>query len=1077
MEPIAAPLAIPHTEIFKLHSRPGSSNVLYLDFDGHIITGTRWNSGHSSSTGIDPHPALPYDPSNNDSPDNVANFTALELDNIGEIWHRMAEDFAPYDIDITTEEPASFTSTTGRVLFTHDVDFNGNNMPAFGAGGVAWINVFGTGNYVSLYSPALVYYTNVSGGAPGNNAEAGSHEFGHNISLGHDGISGGATYYGGHGSGFIRWGPIMGGSYGDHVSQWSQGEYTNANNTEDDVAIIAGDLGFVSDDHGNTSGAATELVVAGTGDILVSSPETDPHNLMPENKGVINSRTDVDWFYVDVAAGDINLVATPAWHSFCCNGHRGANLDIEMTLYDSALVQQDYSQPADDTFASVSLVAAPAGRYYIRIDGVGSANYTDYNSMGMYFIEGTVEPVDPDITKPSPDPMTFAIAPAATGPFSIEMTATTATDDSGFVEYQFQCTSSAGGGCSTSPWQSSTYYEATGLDSSTQYSYVVRARDSSLNTTDDSTPPQSATTDPEPPNAPSNLIASVITQTSITLSWTDNASDEDNYKVERSLTGAAPWTVLSDTLPPDTTSYPDSGLNDNTTYYYRVSATNSVGASGFASGNFTTLPLPPNGPPTNLAAVAVSGSQIDLSWTDGSTNEDDFEIQRSLDGADWGTLSALIAAANATSISNTGLNAGTTYYYRIRARNGGGNSSFDGPVNATTDYPCTASKAMPANQWFFFSLPCMPPDSRASQIFATGPAAGDYGATWILYVYDNDVGGSSPGYAVVGADTNLQAGVGYQYYATSAHNVTVEGDFNSSSTFNIAENLDPGRWNLMGNPHNGSFEWTGVSVTNGNSSYNFTQMDFKQGQQLHHCDQAPPGSKCRLWRVMNMWGGNSYLSYDGTENPAATIDAFDAFWVRSHRADSITLPSPAAPPAEAPLQAEFADAPIEDSPNGKKGGGNGNGNGGGKGGGKSSLEDWEIRLVATSGTLEDAGNRLGQAKSASDGFDSRDLEEWTPYSSPYLSILFSNPDFPAADWGYTTDFRKLGKNFGGDWAFVVRASSGVSEVTLQWHGDESLFSNATLVNEVSGETVAIEADGSYTFTMSGDEHAFTITIL
>ncbi len=127
--------AIAEADVFFLHSRPGSDNVLFLDFDGHIITNTAWNNDPNYGTGIDPHPALPFDPSENDLPDpTVANFTSDELNRIGQIWHRMAEDYAPYNIDITTEEPAVFTSTTGRVLFTHDTDANGNDMPAIGAG-------------------------------------------------------------------------------------------------------------------------------------------------------------------------------------------------------------------------------------------------------------------------------------------------------------------------------------------------------------------------------------------------------------------------------------------------------------------------------------------------------------------------------------------------------------------------------------------------------------------------------------------------------------------------------------------------------------------------------------------------------------------------------------------------------------------------------------------------------------------------------------------------------------------------------------------------------------------------------
>ncbi len=90
-----------------------------------------------------------------------------------------------------------------------------------------------------------------------------------------------------------------------------------------------------------------------------------------------------------------------------------------------------------------------------------------------YLVEGGTPDTDP----PSPDPMTWATVPYATGAYSIAMEATTATDASG-VQYYFTCT--AGGG-NDSGWQSSPSYEDTGLTPETQYTYTVTARDTSSN--------------------------------------------------------------------------------------------------------------------------------------------------------------------------------------------------------------------------------------------------------------------------------------------------------------------------------------------------------------------------------------------------------------------------------------------------------------------------------------------------------------------------------------------------------------------------------------------------------------------
>jgi hypothetical protein len=522
-ESVAVPdgaIAADPDKVFKLHSNPGSSNVVFLDFDGMVLENNVWNYYLDARL-----VALPFDPSNNDNPPTVANFTQDELNRIAEIWHRIAEDFAAFDIDVTTEEPAVFTSTTGRILFTHDVDADGKKMPSQGAGGVAYVNVWGWANYGDYYSPALVYYTNLSGGYPTVVAEAGSHELGHNLGLSHDGQSGGSSYYRGHGSGLVDWAPIMGSAYSRNVTQWSRGEYPNANNPEDDLAIIAEDLGYMADDHGNTASMASPLAVDAEGNVLASSPELDPDNVLHENKGVIDDNNDIDWFYVDVSgSGALQLAATPAWHSFTRSDLRGSNLDIELTLYDPDMDTVAYSEPDDDTFAAVSASVSP-GRYYLLVDGVGNntlSSYSDYASMGMYFIEGSVptgdapEPPPPeDVTPPTPSVMNWDMVPTATGTSTIAMSAVTATDESGVVEYNFSCVA-GGAGCTDSGWQSSRSYTASGLQADTYYAFKVTARDGfgNENTASETRgatteaepapPPQ----DPEPENEPPIAAAS-----------------------------------------------------------------------------------------------------------------------------------------------------------------------------------------------------------------------------------------------------------------------------------------------------------------------------------------------------------------------------------------------------------------------------------------------------------------------------------------------------------------------------------------------------------------------------------------
>lgn len=85
--------------------------------------------------------------------------------------------------------------------------------------------------------------------------------------------------------------------------------------------------------------------------------------------------------------------------------------------------------------------------------------------------------------------------------------------------------------------------------------------------------------------------------------------------------------------------------------------------------------------PSNLRATVISGSRIDLAWNDNSSNDTGFKIERKIGAVGaW----AQIATAGAPSFSNTGLNGGTTYVYRVRATNALGNSGYSNEVSATT---------------------------------------------------------------------------------------------------------------------------------------------------------------------------------------------------------------------------------------------------------------------------------------------------------------------------------------------------------------------------------------------------------
>lgn len=187
---------------------------------------------------------------------------------------------------------------------------------------------------------------------------------------------------------------------------------------------------------------------------------------------------------------------------------------------------------------------------------------------------------------------------------------------------------------------------------------------------------------PTPPSAPSGLSGTAVSSSQTNLSWTDNSNNETGFEIERK-TGASGTYARIATTAADITSYQDTGLTPGTTYYYRVRAINAVGNSLYSNEFIVTTPSVPAAP-SGLTGSASSNTQVNLAWTDNATNETGFEIERKT-GVSGTYARIATTAANVTSYQNTGLTAGTTYYYRVRAVNGVGNSPYSGEFSVTPD--------------------------------------------------------------------------------------------------------------------------------------------------------------------------------------------------------------------------------------------------------------------------------------------------------------------------------------------------------------------------------------------------------
>jgi len=361
----ATPLA-PLDKTFTLHSRAGAKRTIYLDFNGAILHNTAWNNGGGDITAL----AYTIDA-------DVDHFSTEELSRIQGIWQRVAEDYAPFDIDVTTEEPPQDRLTRANaadeIYGTTVLVTNHEGVYDCQCGGVAYVGVFDA--IGDFNKPALVFYDMLANGDEKDVAEASSHESGHNLGLSHDGTSS-QGYYAGHGTGPTGWAPIMGVGYYKELVQWSKGEYAGANNHEDDFVVMGNNGGPLrADDHGNDAAHATALKakVKGTSVKLKGS-------------GVIERRTDVDAFSFQAAAGAVKFKFTPDKVS--------GNLDIAVKLLDSNGNVIAQASPQNVINATLNATLPSAGTYTVTIDGVGQGDvqgtgYSDYGSLGQYKISGT----------------------------------------------------------------------------------------------------------------------------------------------------------------------------------------------------------------------------------------------------------------------------------------------------------------------------------------------------------------------------------------------------------------------------------------------------------------------------------------------------------------------------------------------------------------------------------------------------------------------------------------------------------------------------------------------------------------
>jgi len=187
-----------------------------------------------------------------------------------------------------------------------------------------------------------------------------------------------------------------------------------------------------------------------------------------------------------------------------------------------------------------------------------------------------------------------------------------------------------------------------------------------------------APSSPTLPAAPSALSATAASSSAINLKWTDNATNETGYVVQRSTDGTN-FTQVA-TLAAGTSSYSNSGLAAATTYYFRVRAYNGAGNSAFSNtasaktSSKTAIPAKP----TNVAAVNLGGGSARVTWQDNSSNETYFQVYRqkwSSSTSSWGSGTTVVKTG-ANVVSFVDVPGVGKFRYKVRAGNLAGFSVY-----------------------------------------------------------------------------------------------------------------------------------------------------------------------------------------------------------------------------------------------------------------------------------------------------------------------------------------------------------------------------------------------------------------
>ncbi|WP_176329808.1 Calx-beta domain-containing protein [Thioflexithrix psekupsensis] len=543
----------------------------------------------------------------------------------------------------------------------------------------------------------------------------------------------GTTYYGGGlfshtGLGFsIKNTIVAGNSGGTTAAKMDCEVFSGATFTSQGYNLVGNGTGCPSTGTGDQTITAANLAanVFSTAPTLTSTPTTPPNPALNAidsgTNGCGTSPFDKDYLNIsrpqggkcDIGAhelplptivvkkdgNEINTGTTLELETVAIGGSSSVTLMVENTGAADLTFNTISGLPTGFTSTDNLTTVAPNGTlsYTISLNTSTATSYTggsfsfntnDNNKSSFSFpLTGNV------VASLSPPVAPSTFTATATSPTAIGLTWQDDSDN----EANFILTWSPDGTTERSLAANTESDSITGLTCNTSYTFTLLARNAAGSS---SSVTASATTQAcPPPTAPSDLTVTAQTVNSLTLSWTDNSSDETGFVIERETSTAGVFSEVT-TVSTGVVTATDTGLTCNTPYKYRVKAVRGAVSSDYSdvvTGTTSTCPTTVPANPTDLTSSDITANSVKLTWKDNSSDETGFVIERKIGAGSYSELTTTNANATATvTYTDSTLSCATTYTYKIKAVNNQGSSAAYTNEHEVTTLACPTPPSAPS---------------------------------------------------------------------------------------------------------------------------------------------------------------------------------------------------------------------------------------------------------------------------------------------------------------------------------------------------------------------------------------------